>query len=591
MRQVISVNISVTREPLHGGDSAERVVRSQCGHHHVAVVSSYAVQVIEDDQQWLVKGFPPYVGDSTGNAPLFSVSVGKATRSLRVERSTGFGLPLFFHINDRGEFFAATHLGHLRDAGVSITENTDALPEFYLYRCLMPPATFFKDVQRLYHGGSLVVSLAGARCTVVQHEPASFLRGPGPSSPAVPFSHRVSDLVDRLRSGIAGLKDAPGATALLMSGGIDSSMTAVLARTELGIDRTYSTAYPFESPALDMESRYAKSAAAALEFQHEHYIGTCRDYRRALIVATSLAEEPVHHLQSPCMHMLFTAGMGSGVRTIVQGLGAGGVFGNFRNHLYLRDKAVYRLLALEPFRSMLGVVSQVTGRGRVLYGKLGALSNHSPLEALTNPLWAWHLYGSRQWVGDRFDGAVDAVIHRQLQELQRTKPATLYDLWARYSLLGDEDATLAINSKIAAGSGLYLHSPLYSADILEAALSIPWGEKMHSPENRLRKAMAAEVGVPAFIRNRRKTGFGVKRGDWALEGGVFSPFADLVGNVIDLEEFKATRQSTSSMAMTFWCLLTYALWKRLVIQQEPVERLLSELDEAEDRHLSADPAW
>jgi len=110
-----------------------------------------------------------------------------------------------------------------------------------------------------------------------------------------------------------------------------------------------------------------------------------------------------------------------------------------------------------------------------------------------------------------------------------------------------------------------------------------WEEKMRHPENRLRKAMAAAVGVPAFIWNRKKTGFGIKRRDWAMEGGVFAPFDDLLKGVLDIDEIKAARLPQPAMAMTFWCLLTYGLWKRLVIRQDPVEMLISELDEAELR--------
>jgi len=552
----------------------------QCGRFYVAVTSSFSLSVSDDDTRWQVIGFSPML-DSV--RPVFVVSLDKRKHILSLQRATDFGLPFFFHISAVGDFIASTHLHLLRQVGVPLTEDPAALPEFFLYRCVMPPQTLFKDVQRIHHGGRLNISLSGERSTVVRHAPASFLQGDGPSRSTAPFDRQVLTLVDHLKSSITSVNGGADSTASLMSGGIDSAMTAVLAKAQLGVQQTHSTAYPFELPSLDMERAYADSAALALGFQHKHYVGSCRGYRRALIMATALAEEPVHHLQSACMHMLFTEGMDSGIRSIIQGLGAGGVFGNFRNHLYLLDKIPCRVLALEPFRSGVGLFSRMTGRGSYLHEKLSAMANHAPIDSVQNPIWDWHRYGSREWVDRRFGDIVASVVQRQYAEIERTNPTSIYDYWARYSLLGDEDATLAINSKIAAGSGIWLHSPLYSAELLEAVLSMSWEEKMRHPENRLRKAMAAAVGVPAFIWNRKKTGFGIKRRDWAMEGGVFAPFDDLLKGVLDIDEIKAARLPQPAMAMTFWCLLTYGLWKRLVIRQDPVEMLISELDEAELR--------
>ncbi len=575
--------IALTTEPLKTALPVPTVFRERCGTFDIVVATSLGGTVADDGDAWSFKAQPAGIAAVTTDPALMTVSLSRSERRLTLSKSSECGLPLYFQVSPDGAFYAATHISLLRCAGVALQADDRVLPEFLLYRCVMPPRTLFRNISRLFHGGTLDISAAGSACIIRRHAPPAWLQGAGSVVQSRSFSDQVAALADLLRKSIRRLQDAPARVALLMSGGIDSSMTAILGRSELGIDRTISTAYPFELPELDMEKRYALSAAAALGFRHRHYVGTTSEYRRALIMATAHAEEPVHHLQSPCLDMLLENGLEDGVDTVVQGLGAGGVFGNFRNHLYLSDKRLFQFLCRRLGRDLLGVLSRWTGRGTYLCAKLDAMVRREPLESPAHPLWDWHLHGDSEWVGHRFGTRFDAIIAPVCATLRSMQAPTEYDLWARYSLLGDEDATLAINAKIADGRGCRLHSPLYDPEVLRAALAISWPEKMHAPENRLRKAMAARIGVPAWIRNRRKTGFGIKRKDWALAGGVFDPLIATAGRVFDPDTLRAVQRTEYSQAMTFWCMLSYALWKRLIVDNEPVGRLLAELAEAENR--------
>jgi biotin operon repressor len=55
------------------------------------------------------------------------------------------GRPLYYHINKNKEVFISTHISMLREAGVKIDENKKVLPEFFVYRFIMPPLTMFKE--------------------------------------------------------------------------------------------------------------------------------------------------------------------------------------------------------------------------------------------------------------------------------------------------------------------------------------------------------------------------------------------------------------------------------------------------------------
>ena len=529
-----------------------------------------------------VKGYTLLSAPPALKEPLLEIECSHRRGAVVVRKSSLCGLPLYYHINDDGEFFCSTHIALLRKAGVDILEDSEVLAEFFVYRCVMPPSTLYKGIKRIQHGGTIEVSLREDGWQLGRRGAAPWLVGKTTHVEAS-FTDHVSTLVSCLTDSIRGIEDGSNAPDILLSGGIDSSIVAELSRKHLKSARSVSTSYPFELPSLEMERPYALSAAEALNFSHTHYQSTNAEYRSGLIEAIALAEEPVHHLQSVCLHLLFKNAIEPGQQTVVQGLGAGVSFGNFRNHLYMKDKLLFKLLSLRPCLSTLELVSRATERGEITVSELRLLRNKATLDDPENPIWGWHRHGNLDWACSRFHTSPDQLLRRQLETIQATDADSVYDLWARYALLGDEDVTLALWSKIAHGNGCFLYSPLYDPRVLQSALSIPWSGKLRPPSNRLRKSIARRLGVPDFVITRPKTGFGIKRADWALEDGPFDPLVSLAEKVFDPGEIRQMRTTTSSEAMTFWNMITYAIWKRLMINGERVEDLVNELAEAEGR--------
>jgi hypothetical protein len=65
-------------------------------------------------------------------------------QSFEINRSTISGRPIFYTINTKGEFYCSTHISLLRTAGILIEEDPTTLPEFFIYRYIMPPRTLYK---------------------------------------------------------------------------------------------------------------------------------------------------------------------------------------------------------------------------------------------------------------------------------------------------------------------------------------------------------------------------------------------------------------------------------------------------------------
>ena len=200
-----------------------------------------------------------------------------------------------------------------------------------------------------------------------------------------------------------------------------------------------------------------------------------------------------------------------------------------------------------------------------------------PLSDPANPIWAWHRQGDIDWICSRFNVTPSDIISRHIDCVQRLHTDSIYDTWARYALVGDEEATLAIFSMVSAANGRIGIFPYYDETFLKCADSIPWSVRMAPPENGLRKAFAQAVGVPEFILNRRKAGFGIRSDNWALEGGPFEGVARIAADVVGRDEIRAVRSREPGKAMIFWNLLNYALWKRICVNGESPGDLAAEI--------------
>ena len=576
---------AVTQTPAKGPEDLPVVCQYHDGLCHAAAWSSLEglrSAVLPDGLRIRWGRLPSAHNELGGHSS--QITLATSTRSLSIEGSSIYGLPLYYTVDSHGDFFCSTHISLLRSVGVAIEENQDVLPEFFVYRNVMPPFTMYKGLRRILYAGGVALRSDGCRWSVLDETLPTWLNNESQGTTGS-FGDHLEDLTSRIRKSVQQTPGTSDEVAVLMSGGIDSSIIAELCRVELGVNDTFSTSYPFESQQQDMERPYAESAAEAMDFHHKHYISSLVDYTTGVLESIAMAEEPVHHLQTACLYDMFKNGLPQRKSVAVQGLGAGGAFGNFRNHLYMLDKPVYRGLGTSAVYPLLKAASRCSGRGHVLLSRLNDLRNKAPLDDPRNPIWCWHQYGDVGWVCEHFGTSPEAIISRQQSTMKKLSDHTLYHVWASYSLLGDEDITLSLWSKLAHTNSRVLHSPFYDEDVLARAFDIPWHMKLQRPENVVRKSVASHLGVPEFIVSRRKTGFGIKRSDWATEGSVFDPLASLAEKVMDPALIREMRVESPAKAMLFWNMINYALWKRICINGERLDSLRSELQEAAERAL------
>lgn len=518
----------------------------------------------------------PLASSSDYNKIIFSkISYNHIENAFYISKSTISGRPIYYHLSPKGDFFCSTHISMLRKAGVPINENIDVLPEFFTYRIVMPPQTLYQNIKQLCSGDQFRIKLLNGKC-VIQSVKSFDLPKINPNITSVKkaskeIQHLLSQSIERLSSKKEEI-------APLLSGGLDSSILCRICQEYLGIDTSYSTGYPFEEPTLNIEKSYALSAGKALGMAHHYYESTTSDYLQGFLEAISLSEQPLHHLQSICLHLLYKGGIPQNKEIIVEGWGAGGSFGNFRNYLFYKDKITFKLLTKKPFLFILKYIPKILGKGEKTVEMLLRASSNILLSDPKHPIWFFHDYGDKNWVYRYLNVSEQDITKGQYNSLKRFENKSIYDITALYSLLGDEDVTLSVLSKIGEGSHKILYFPFYDYELLNYVLSIPWKLKMKRPENIFRKTIANQCHVPSFIINRPKAGFGINTKHWAEKGGIFEPLVPLASKIFNEKQIRKMQSSEPEKAMTFWNILNYSIWKRLHIYNEPLDVLLEELN-------------
>ena len=169
----------------------------------------------------------------------------------------------------KGNFFLSTHIQLLRQAGISLEEDREVLPELLIYRTVAPPRTLFRGIRQMQLAGSLSVELK-AGTLVLRESRTGYCPPASAETPADP----AGAVADLLSASIDRLAPAASRVATLLSGGVDSSILSSIVKDRLSVCDTYSTSYPFDGPATNYEQQYALSAASAMSTRHTLFTPT-----------------------------------------------------------------------------------------------------------------------------------------------------------------------------------------------------------------------------------------------------------------------------------------------------------------------------
>jgi asparagine synthetase B (glutamine-hydrolysing) len=492
-----------------------------------------------------------------------------ACRAVIEKKSIG-GRPLYYYA-DKSAFVCTTHVKNFKKLGIALTVNEAVLPEYFVYRLVMPPHTLYQNIRQLIPGQKAVVDFQGDEIRLsTLHR---FLPDRHNSEESQAISEASAAFYDSIRA-LSAVRDA---VAVFLSGGLDSSTIYKIAHTTLGISKSYSTGYPFEDVELNTEKAYALSAAQSLGSEHTYLDTTVEEYQSAVIQSIWAAEEPLHHVQSPMMYLLCKNGLRQEENIILSGFGAGTFFGLYYHYEAAARSGWKHRFLKQPIRNILRLI----GVGSIFpemvtAGITGRTSLRADMKDAAYFLWGVGVYGDPQWVRNTFGCDSHDIVQGRLETINAYADMNLYDQISIVDYLGDACLTQYIWGKIAESHAKKMYYPFTSENFINSAFSMSWKYKMKYPKHAV-KEIARHSGVPEFIITRPKSGFGIQNQRWISDGGPLGPLIDLAAELDNVFKIHAIDCRDAGTRMIRWNIVNFVLWKAMMIDNlspgELTERL------------------
>jgi asparagine synthase (glutamine-hydrolysing) len=480
-----------------------------------------------------------------------------------------FGIkPLYYAVGPRGTAFASEKKSLLELAGalgLELTVDRRALQHYLTLQYVPEPESLHQEIRRIESGCAFTVTAGGEVSQRRYFQPVFAAR---PVHGPTEAGRLYGQIAEAMRDSVAKHLRADVTVGAFLSGGIDSTAIAALARQHNPDLITFTTGFERQGYS---EVDVAAETAAALGVKHVVRTVSAQEMMDALPLIVWYLDDPV--ADPALVPLWFIAREARNhVKVVLSGEGADELFGGYN---------VYREpLSLAPFERMPGVLRRVLGqlstripegvRGKDLLRR-GAL----PLEQ--------RYYGNARIFRDdqlrtvfrNFDervGHVD-VTRTPYRESTGWDPVTRMqhlDLftWLRGDILVKADKMTMANS-------LELRVPFLDDEVFRVAAQVPWGQKVTRDTTKyaLRQAMADIV--PPHVINRRKLGFPVpirhwlraEMHDWARDIVVKSDTEDYVDRDAVLRLLAEHRAGTLDHSRRIWALLVFMVWHGIFVEQ------------------------
>ena len=481
--------------------------------------------------------------------------------------------PLLWHA-ERDAFRAAGGLRTLGRLGVSLVEDEAASAEFLLYRFVTPPRTLCRGVLRLAGGTRLTLDLAtgtareDARERVAAAEPEA----------SDAYLARLDDALSEEVHRALAPAERP---ALLLSGGIDSLLLGSVARDSDSPLGSLSSSFAFADTD-DGERGYAESAAQHLGLEHVVHEGSAAGYLVGFVDAMNAVEEPLHHLQSVMLHLLFRDLASARHDVLLCGEGADGIFGTEGHRRYAKYRSLIRFLAAtglrRPYAAVIDRFSAPTSRWRQF-----SPAYDDDLERADHALWRVGRYVDAELARAHAGIDPETAVEGRRALLAQHPGASFLDRVSILGLGGEVPITIGVWGRLAERQGLRLEAPYTASAVVDLVEAVPWPIRLREPK-ALARALLRRRGTPEALVSRPKLSFGFPYRYWAAPGALFQPLVDMASAADPSLALAPLQGLEPQRAMLLWNLLNRFLWRRLVLEGAVARDLAAEVL---DRHRAS----
>jgi asparagine synthase (glutamine-hydrolysing) len=392
--------------------------------------------------------------------------------------------PLYYWRHAGALYFASELKALLAVPGFTRTLNLEALHHYLSYKHVPHPLTIFDGVHMLPPAHRLVYR-CGSEPAISRYWTLSFAPGDGPA----PGEDEAADeLLTRMRRAVTRrlLSDVP--VGFFLSGGLDSSLTTVLA-TEVSTApvKTFTLTYGGTSTTAGKEEdrRWARWVAERYGTEHHEEVIEVADYPASLRRILRAFDEPFAGVVST---YFLSQRMAQHVKVAVAGDGADELFGSYKSH-------------------------------RMAAGMEGASSE-------TRPDWSWRadllVMSDEEKLSLYSPGVRAALAHVSTRDHVARAFAHLTARDPLNRMLEAEfhgifpDQVLAFVDRLSMAHSLEVRSAFLDTEVVEYVASLPGSLKIRNGETKYLLKRAAARYFPAEMIHRPKEGFLMPITAWVL---------------------------------------------------------------------------
>lgn len=479
-----------------------------------------------------------------------------------------FGIkPLFYVVGPGGIAFASEKKSLLNLATtLGFAEDLDhrAMQHYLVMQYVPEPETLHRSIRRIESGTSFTVS-PGRQLVTERYFSPQFSSRPIHSPSEAQVLH--NEIADAMRDSVAKHMRADVTVGAFLSGGIDSTAIAALAREHNPNLITFTTGFERQGYS---EVDVAAESAAAIGVKHVIRTVSAEEMMETLPLIVWYLDDPV---ADPALVPLWFVAREARqhVKVVLSGEGADELFGGY---------SIYREpLSLAPFERVPGALRKAMGqlssaipegvRGKDLLRR-GSLSLED------------RYYGNaRLFRDDQLSQVMRAfdpgVSHRDItasayrdsagwDPVSRMQHIDLFT-WLRGDILVKAD-------KVTMANSLELRVPFLDSEVFRVASTIPLEQKITKETTKYALRQALNQVVPAHVLNRRKLGFPVpikhwlrdEMHEWARDIITKSQTDAMLNKSGVLQLLEEHRSGVLDHSRRLWALLVFMLWHGIFIE-------------------------
>ncbi|MCC7330883.1 MAG: asparagine synthase (glutamine-hydrolyzing) [Gammaproteobacteria bacterium] len=412
--------------------------------------------------------------------------------------------PLYYWLGD-GQLYFASEIRAFGQVSRPFHENPGWRMPFLAFGHLPEPETTLAGVKPLETGHCMVLSLPSLRATLQRY-----------TAPVPPADvHDRQDALRLLRSGLEAavarhlVSDAP--IGLLLSGGIDSSILALLAKPVVG-EHLVTLSITFDEARFS-ERRYQQIIVERIGGQHHDCLVTHEDFNRLMPEALEAMDQPT--IDGINSFFISLHARQSGLKAVLAGHGADELFGGYPTFGYGR---YYRVAQRLP-RALLSLLGRMPDPrlGKLGYARLaGLVGENLTYRSLFPACRIARLLGTTE----------DEVLRRLARAAVPELPPGLDDgsrisrietgLFLQNQLLKDSDF-------MSMWHGLEIRVPFLDQELMALVYRIDGHLKFSDPLPKRLLIDAAGPELPEEVWNRPKQGFTFPFEQWMKDSPITAP--------------------------------------------------------------------